>query len=543
MINKPPVYRIIYNWDGAPYGYSEVPQSMDAFLNKVYAPLTDTQVDALFWCIGEHATRWPSDVLELLGDVHGRHYENASVYIHTENIRQMLERGEDPQQELIERGGQLGLHIYASVRMNDNHFNGRQIADLNNLHHTELTRLRIEHPEWLLGDKTSEWFALSWDFTVPEVREHRYTHIKELCKRYDWDGVELDWQRHDFHLPDDEGYRLRYILTDLQRAVRQMTNDLAKKRGRPFYLAARVSSTLETCRNIGYDLPTWVNERLIDLLIPAGGVATDPSLDVTALVELCRNKEIAIYPGFDGGLPGQFVGPEDTHTKNQMRTRAIASRYYEAGADGMYVFNWHANRDSRRALLSQVGSTETLVGTDKIYAATHRFLQKEGQWRGAYRNDRIRGEVPVTLKRALTNTGPTVILNVADDLKTEDTVNPLLRLRLDQWVGGDVVHVQWDGTTLPAPQVLYDTDDISDVGAAVWLYYTLTMGLVTIGVHTVEVVLEKQNPKVASDIVLTDVELVIQCPKAGGQTHELIRTESEKRAQLNTVLRSSVVGR
>ena len=162
MINKPPVYRIIYNWDGAPYGYSEVPQSMDAFLNKVYAPLKDTQVDALFWCIGEHATRWPSDVLELLGDVHDGHYENASVSVmHTENIRQMLEWGEDPQQELIERGGQLGLHIYASVRMNDNHFNGRQIADLKNLHHTELTHLRIEHPEWLLGDKTSEWFALS----------------------------------------------------------------------------------------------------------------------------------------------------------------------------------------------------------------------------------------------------------------------------------------------------------------------------------------------------------------------------------------------
>jgi len=39
------------------------------------------------------------------------------------------------------------------------------------------------------------------------------------------------------------------------------------------------------------------------------------------------------------------------------------------------------------------------------------------------------------------------------------------------------------------------------------------MGLITISVHTVEVVLEKQNPKVASDIVLTDVELVITVPK------------------------------
>ena len=48
------------------------------------------------------------------------------------------------------------------------------------------------------------------------------------------------------------------------------------------------------------------------------------------------------------------------------------------------------------------------------------------------------------------------------------------------------------------------------------------------GIHNVGVVLEKYNPKVASDIVLTDVELVIQYPKAGGQTHEPIRKESEK---------------
>ena len=108
---------------------------MDDFLEKTFAPLADTQVGALFWCVGEHAARWPSQVLEQLGDVHGRHYESAYAYLHTENIRQMLERGEDPQQALLERGHQLGLSVYASVRMNDNHFNGAQVADLGKLHH------------------------------------------------------------------------------------------------------------------------------------------------------------------------------------------------------------------------------------------------------------------------------------------------------------------------------------------------------------------------------------------------------------------------
>ena len=103
-MSNPADYGIIYNWDGAPHGYSPVPQSMDAFLDKTYAPLEDTQVGALFWCVGEHATRWPSDALELLGDTHQRRYENAASYTHTENIRLMLERGEDPQQAVIDRG-------------------------------------------------------------------------------------------------------------------------------------------------------------------------------------------------------------------------------------------------------------------------------------------------------------------------------------------------------------------------------------------------------------------------------------------------------
>ncbi len=506
-------YGIIYNWDGAPHGCSEVPQSMEAFLEKVYAPLEDTQVGAHFWCIEEHASRWKSDVLELLDDFHDRRYENTYTYTFTENVRQMLERGEDAQEALIERGHQLGLDVYASVRMNDNHFGGAQVEELGELHDTELTRMRIEHPEWLLGDQTSEWFALSWNFAVPEVREHRFAHVKEICQLYDWDGVELDWQRHAFHFPEDDAYRLRYLLTDLQRAVRRMTDDIAKERGRPFYLAARVAGNLEMCRKIGYDIPTWIEEGLLDIIIPAGNAATDPSIDVAEFVQMCRGTNIAVYPGFDGGLPDPFVGPDDAGTKDRMRTRAIASRYHRAEADGIYVFNWHANRDSRRELLCQVGSPDTLRRKDKIYAATNRFIQKEGQWRGAYRRDRIWGEVPVALKRTLTGEGPEITLNVADDLSVDIPDSVELRVRLDQWVKGDLVHAYWDGSELEDLAVSYSSPGhISDVSGSVWLCCQMDPSKVEVGPHKVKVTLSERNPKVVCDIVLTDVELVIRYP-------------------------------
>jgi len=293
-----PQYRIIYNWDGAPHGYSPAPQSMAAFLEKAYAPLEDTQVDALFWSCGGQGSRWPSEVLEFIGEAEGRRYKSASAYTGTENIRQMYDRGEDPQEALIQRGHELGLHVYASIRMNDNHFGGAQVGDLGSLlRANRVEALRAEHPEWLLGDRTAEWFALSWNMAIPQIRQRRYDHVEEVCQVYDWDGVELDWQRHAFHFPEDEAYRLRYALTDLQRAIRRMTENLGKERGRPVYLAARVAGSLETCRRIGYDVPKWVDEGLVDILIPAGNAVTDASIDGRRLRGNLRGHRRRRLPG------------------------------------------------------------------------------------------------------------------------------------------------------------------------------------------------------------------------------------------------------
>ena len=517
-MNRPPDYRLIYNWDGAPHGYSPVPQSLEEFLEAVYAPLIDTQVDALFWCVGEHAARWPSGSLEVVGDLFGRRYESASTWIHTENIRRMLERGEDPQAAVIERGRELGIAVYASLRMNDNHFNGAGLSDLAALHHGELTQLRREHPEWLLGERTSEWFALSWDLSVPEVRRHRLDHVRELCERYDWDGIELDWQRHGFHLPADEAYRLRYTITDLQRAARQVTDRTGEQRGRPLCLAARVATSLEACADIGYDVETWLQEDLVDLLIGGGGAATDPAVEVERFQELCRPRGVPFYPGFDSGLPDPWVGPESADRKNRLRTRAIAARHHRAGADGIYLFNWHSGaKGPRPEMMREIGDPAILEQQDKVYAATHRHLVCEGPWRGAYRNDRRRGQVPVPLVPTLTGRGPVV------DVETAESGTPLaaeLRLHLKEWVEGDEVAVRWNGEELEDPEVSYnlpgsDADQhsfavpVSQVSSDVWLRYPLAPDILGSGLHRVEAILRKRHPQLASDLILTDVEIAV----------------------------------
>ena len=115
---------------------------------------------------------------------------------------------------------------------------------------------------------------------MPQVREHVLQLVTEACRQADWDGVELDWQRHAFHLPADDAYRLRYTLTDLMRAIRAATEAIAVERGRPFYVSARVATTFESCRRIGYDVETWVRDGLCDIVISGGNSGTDPGAEV-----------------------------------------------------------------------------------------------------------------------------------------------------------------------------------------------------------------------------------------------------------------------
>ena len=49
-----------------------------------------------------------------------------------------------------------------------------------------------------------------------------------------------------------------------------------------------------------------------------------------------------------------------------MLNRGMASRFHKDGADGVYLFNWYSDRDTRRELMNQIGSPDTLRRQDKV---------------------------------------------------------------------------------------------------------------------------------------------------------------------------------
>ncbi len=524
---RPPAcaYRIIYNWDGAPVHYSEYPQSMEQFLEKTYAPIADTQIDAHFWSIGTHEAEWPTDAMESLGETADRRYESVLSMRQSESLRTMFERGENPYEAMVERGHELGVDVYCSVRMNDNHFWDLTPEDVPGTTRVGLTKLRKEHPEWLLGtNEAPRWASTSWNMAIPDVREHKLQYIAEACRQADWDGVELDWQRHAFHLPEHDGYRLRYILTDLQRAVRRVADQIASERGRSFHVAVRVATTLESCRRIGYDIETWMKEGLCDVVIGGGNSGTDPGFEVERFQEMAEGTGVRVYPCFDFDTRQQANRFLPHSAWRDSWFRAMSADFWDRGVDGIYIFNWHANEQTRRNLLTTIGSPETLRRTDKVYSALHRSIAQKGnrsstgvERTGAERDDRIYGETPVVLYRTMTGDGPRFHITISDDVVAEAANSALervdLRVELDHYSPADNVEVTLDGEPLGSPQVRHPSAENPNVPADVdenaWLVWALEPSHAGKGPHEVQVVLVERDPRIRSEIVVNNVEFYV----------------------------------
>ena len=368
-----------------------------------------------------------------------------------------------------------------------------------------LTQLRQDHPEWCLGtEQAPRWAATSWNMSVPEVRDYRFQYIAEACRTADWDGVELDWQRHAFHLPEDDAYRLRYTLTDLQCAVRRLADEIAAERGRPFYVAVRVGATLETCRRVGYDLEAWLRDDLCE---------------VEKYLELGRENRVQLYPGFDSHWEAgsdRLIAAKEWLAAWQ---RGLAKGFYDRGAHGIYIFNWHATHTSHRHLLTTLGSSATLEHSDKVYAPIYRFTRSRSELRyGAERDDRLLGELPVALYPTLTEGGPTFHLTVHDDLAGAAEAGHLLavelHIELEHYTPEDQISIQLDGETLDRPAArntaAENPADPSDVHENSWLVWPLTPDRVGRGEHAIEVRLQERDLRLRPPLVVQHVEIHIK---------------------------------
>ena len=501
--------RIIFNDDTYELSRDDA-NTPEGFLKRRLKPLAGTHVNSIFWSIlggWADAPVYNSKVQPIYGDAHGgppQYWQKV-----TENIKALIKVGRCPMQIVIDFAHDNGMELFASVRMNDCH---------DSFIPGGVTLWKKEHPEFLVDstevpkDKDSHplgLYVIAQDFSHQEVRDRKFEIIEEVCRRYDIDGVNLNYIRHPVFFSNTmrgEPVTLKEIeiMTAFMRRIRIFTDEQSVRRDRPILLAAIVPDNFQLGKNVGLDVETWIKEDLIDMVIPGLGYAPF-SLPVSDFTKLAHLYSVKVYPCINRKAP-QHV-PDESVSKG---FRGIAANWYRAGADGIFFWNLGTPfeyktgqelitiRNRYYATLSELGEAKTLIGKDKLFCIDDQVLSY-------YQHVSSQRPLPVQLTQQQVRQ---IGFEVGDDVQAADKQGCLSQLMLNLQFKGPAceqdLNLRLNGEPLLGGEIAALSNEILEIN------YRLSADQVKLGRNVLEVSL-KQAPDSAEKLVkLNGVKLWVR---------------------------------
>jgi hypothetical protein len=473
-----------------------------------------SQIDSVWWDIG--GGRWavyPSDILE--------RFEHPG-------LQKWWNQGIDWVQRLLDESKKRSLEVFWNHRVSE--VDVPSTGD--GLDMKELNPTKKAHPDWVI--KTWWWQGL-WNLAIPEVREYQLSILHELAVKYEFDGIQLDFARHVPCLPLGRQWEFRDHVTEFVHKVRVMLLGIEKKRGLPFLLSAKVPQNLEGCRADGFDVETWAQQNLVDILT-LGSRSMD--VDIAGFRKITAGRNIKLQPCLD-----------DHHSTDGYRFppieffRGVFGNWWQQGADSVVTFNWsNASPDicekaskswgkktynwgpiSHGQSYHEIGSPETLAYKDKFFAVERRggYPWAEGFFG---RNDNA------PLPAILANDGRPTNLNImiCDNIRaySDKIKNVIIRAVLFGANEGDKFNVQFNGVSIPLeiqdyqwkdpqifspnPQPISGGDGrypINPQQRLLRLDFTVPSGLCHLGENQVSISIIDRIPYVCADIFLEKLEI------------------------------------
>jgi hypothetical protein len=249
-----------------------------------------------------------------------------------ENMQAFFESGVDPYAVMLAEVKRRGREALLSFRMNDDH--GEDYLR---------TQFLADHPNWRLGAEKYHGLG-AMDFGREEVRDYTFRLIEEAVRRYECDGIELDFNRFPKFFKDGVTEERVSKMNSLLERVRKMLDEVGRERGQRLVLGVRAPSnygqtppTPETARQIGCDAPAWVQNGWVDY------VAVSEFLFERGDLPIEQWKQAIVTAPVYGGIECTRGGGKKNLTADEYR--AAATNLLEAGADGVYLFNFFTSRE------------------------------------------------------------------------------------------------------------------------------------------------------------------------------------------------------
>jgi len=357
--------RVIFTDDGWIMGM-EPPVTAQDLREKVVGSYAGTQ-GALGWSIGDHEVyHCEMESGERYGEAADGLDGSTYSFVHSAtpgveqrtatNLRSLIESDGGPLTVLASECRERGIPFFPRVRMNSHY-----VVDPS---HPGYGRFRRERPDLLIGrpgeqlpEHSLEWaIRTGKNYAFAEVRDYMERIICESFERFDGDGVELDFMRHPGYFRIEEARANAYLMTDLIRRVRARLRRTGQERGRKLWSVVRVPPPLADSLRVGLDVETWMTEGLVDIVVVGGGFIPYET-PVHEFVDAAQDTGCRIY----GCI-------EATRYIDDRHLRGLASRWYEDGADGVYLYNFYtmAPEWNERAF-AELSNPAAMARHDKIH--------------------------------------------------------------------------------------------------------------------------------------------------------------------------------
>lgn len=295
---------------------------------------------------------WHSDIYPPAA--HYKWYE-ATYGVHLSGFEKFMMMGGDVVGAALDHCRKRNLPIMVSIRLNDihgialsgkspdearAHLNDPAIADWQRRLPITMSRVHMDHPEWRIvpgSDKTQD---MLWNWAVPEAVAHKLALCMEVVRRYDVDGIELDFMRYPRFFADAVPLAQRAsIISDFLTSIRAALDAGRKHRE----LALRVPAKFAGLAPLGID-PSKLTEIGIDRLTLSSNTFTSQDIDF----DLYRRRLPGIKLSLELADAKHFLmhqkprEPDDTMLMLAAPADDITTAYLaqQKGLDSVSLFNF-----------------------------------------------------------------------------------------------------------------------------------------------------------------------------------------------------------
>jgi hypothetical protein len=497
--------RLIYYNDAQHFhGKRMEPKASIHMLQWPVDELAGTGIDTLVFGLGY------GDVFfhqSKVGRVVGQNKEVWESYIDWRIMRMVEEaakRGTDQVREVVNRGKELGIDVFSSLKMQSTHAPGAQRCG----------KLRWDHEEKVcIGEEgRNEW---AYNYAVDLVREYKLAIVEEVLRDYEAEGIELDFMFGNQYFKQGEADAAG-IMNGFMEDLRKLTREIGEKQNREIPVMVRICLERENNLAMGLDVEAWLADGSVDYVIGQDEcVLSDTQPKPDWLPKAAKAAGGAAYY-----RPPRRVYDERVGLPSIDMTRALSQTLRLGGYSGLYhgYMRWPLDEIEYR-FLREAGYPEVSARKPKRY-----LLQpREGD----------EGEPTTTPTRVL----PAELAEgqclrfpiwIADDVdgarKDKEMRKPILTLRFSFFCIEDDVEFRFNGRVLP-----WEDAEITDERALVmaivlagkniqaplgmsahWFRYKLELDDVVQGENVIEVECRRHDKRAGFIRSLNGLEVLMR---------------------------------